>query len=57
MDELDVADVKIPLTLLNVRDVFKKFVVKMDSLSPSEANLVAHIETLRGIMDGTESGN
>jgi hypothetical protein len=54
MDDLDIAEVKIPLTLMRIYDTFRKYSGDIDSLTESEAEMIGSIEKLREILDGEE---
>ena len=54
MDDLDVAEVKVPLTLLRVYDIFQKYGRDIESVTAQEAEVIGSIENLREILDGEE---
>jgi hypothetical protein len=47
MDELDVGEAKLPLTLLTIHDIFEKYSRDINSITESEAEVVNQIEQLR----------
>ena len=54
MDDLDVSEVRIPLTLLRVYDIFQKYAKDLDNLTEQEAEVIGSIERLREILDSEE---
>jgi len=56
MDELDVAEVRVPLAVVKVYDTFKHYAADIESLTPEEVEIVGNIERLRQAVedDGSE---